>query len=62
MDGLQIITLSDISQTKTNICYHLYAESKKMLQRTYLQSGNRNTDIENKFMVAKKKEERGQIS
>ena len=26
---LEIITLSDISQTKTNICYHLYAESKK---------------------------------
>ena len=30
---LEIIILSEISQTKTNIiCYHLYVESKKMIQ------------------------------
>ena len=28
---LDIITLSEVSQTKTNIWYHLYVESKKML-------------------------------
>ena len=27
---LEIITLSEVSQTKTNIIYHLYAESKKI--------------------------------
>jgi len=26
---LEIIILSEISWTKTNICYHLYVESKK---------------------------------
>ena len=30
---LEIIILSEVSQTKTNIiCYHLYVESKKMIQ------------------------------
>ena len=26
---LEMITLSEVSQRKTNICYHLYVESKK---------------------------------
>ena len=29
---LEIIILSEVSQTKTNSIYHLYMESKKMLQ------------------------------
>ena len=29
---LEIITLSKISQRKTNIIYHLYVESKKVIQ------------------------------
>ena len=29
---LEIIILSEVSQTKTNIIYHLYVESKKMIQ------------------------------
>ena len=30
---LEIIILSEVSQTKTNIiCYHLYMESKKVIQ------------------------------
>ena len=29
---LEIITLSEVSQTKTNIMYHLYVESKKVIQ------------------------------
>ena len=30
---LEIIILSEVSQTKTNaICYHLYVESKKRIQ------------------------------
>ena len=30
---LEIIILSEVSQTKTNIiCYHLYVESKKVIQ------------------------------
>ena len=33
MDGLEIVILSVVSQRKTNIrCYHLYVESKKMIQ------------------------------
>ena len=29
---LEIVILSEVSQTKTNIIHHLYVESKKMLQ------------------------------
>ena len=39
------------SQTKTNIIYHLYVESKHWYKWTYSQ--NRLTDIENKLMVTK---------
>ena len=32
MDGLEIVMLSEVSQTKTNIIwYRLYVESKKMV-------------------------------
>ena len=45
---LEIITLSGISQRKTNISYNLYVQSKLWHKWTYLQSRNRLTDIENK--------------
>ena len=50
---LEIITLSEVSQTKTNaIWYDLCVESKKKNYKwTYLQNRNRLTDLENKFMV-----------
>ena len=50
---LEIIILSEVSQMKTNTTYHLYAESKKMIQINYLQNGHRFMDTKNKFMVAK---------
>ena len=34
-EDLEIIILSDLSQTKTNI-YHLYMESKKMVQKNLI--------------------------
>ena len=49
-----MIILSEVSQRKTNITwYHLYVESKKMIQINYLQNRNRLTDIENKLMITK---------
>ena len=55
MDGLEILILSEVSQTKTNIIWYLfYVESKKKwYKRTYVQNTNRLTDIENKLMVTK---------
>ena len=51
---LEIIILSEVSQKKTNIIwYHLYVESKKMMQMNYLHNRNRLIDIENKLMVTK---------
>ena len=52
---LEIILLSIVSQTKTNIIqHHLYVESKtKRYKWTYLQNRNRLTDIENNPMVTK---------
>ena len=42
------------NKSKTNIIWHhLYVESKKWYEWTYLQSTNRLTDIENKLMVTK---------
>ena len=47
---LEIIILSEVSQTKTNIIwYHLY----DMWNLKKLQNRNRLTDIENKLMVTK---------
>ena len=54
MDGLKIIILSEVCQTKTNIIlYHLYVESKKWYKWTYLQYRNRLTDLEDKLVVTK---------
>ena len=50
---LEIITLREVSQRKTNIMwYYLYAESKKKWYRwTCLRSRNRLTDLGNELMV-----------
>ena len=57
---LEIISLSKVSQRKTNITYHLYAKSLKRYKWTYLQNRSRPTDIENKLMVTTIKRERGE--
>ena len=50
---LEIIILSELGQTKTNILwYQLYVESKKMMQ-IKLPNRKRLTDIQNKLMVTK---------
>ena len=59
---LEIIILSEVSQTKTNtIWYHLYVEAKIWQKGTYLQKRNRLADIENKLMTTKG-EKRGGIN
>ena len=51
---LEIITLSEISQRKTNIIwYHFYVKSKMWYKLTYLWNKNRLTVIENRIVVAK---------
>ena len=51
---LEGITLSEISQRKTNITwYRLNVEYKKWCKWTYLQNRNRVTDVEKKLMVSK---------
>ena len=50
---LEIIILSEISQTKINIIWYLYVEFKKWYIWTYLQNRNKFTDLENKLMVIK---------
>ena len=51
---LEIIILSEVSQTKTNIIwYHVYVKSKEKHKSTYLQNRNRLIDIGNKLMVTK---------
>ena len=49
----EILILSEVSQTKTNIIwYRLYVESKKKGYKwTDLQNWNRVTDVENKLIV-----------
>ena len=43
---LKIITLSEVSQRKTNtMCYHLYVESKIWHKWIYLKNRSRVTDI-----------------
>ena len=50
---LEMIMLSEVRQWDTNvICYHLYVESKKGIQRTSLQNRYWFTDFE-KLMVTK---------
>ena len=47
--NLEIIILSEVSQTKTNIiCYHLYVESKMIQMNIYSK--------QNKFIFKKKKQ------
>ena len=46
---LEIFILSENRKTNT-IWYDLYVESKRTIQRTYLQNTNRLTNIESKFM------------
>ena len=46
MDDLEMIILSEISQTEQ---YHLYVESKKKIQMKF----TKHTDTENKVMVTK---------
>ena len=52
---LEIIILSEIIQTKTNIIrYHLYVELEKNdTNELIYKTENRRTDIENKLMVTK---------
>ena len=45
---LEIIILSEISQRKTNITYHLPVESKRMIQMNLFKIRNRLTDMEKK--------------
>ena len=57
---LEIIILNEVSHRKTNIIwYHLYVESKKMIQMNLFTKQKQSPDIENKFMVSKKGRERG---
>ena len=42
---LEMIILSEVTQSKTNaVCYHLYVESKIWHKYTYLQNRDRHTD------------------
>ena len=51
-----------LSQTKTNIMwYHLYVESKKGYQWTYLQNKNRVTGVENNIWLLGSKWERDKL-
>ena len=52
----EIIILSEVSQTKTNIIwYHLCVESKIWYKWPYSQNRNRPTDIKHKLRVTKGK-------
>ena len=50
---LEMIILSEVNQTMTNIIYHLYVESKKMVQMNLFTKQKQTTDIENRFMITK---------
>ena len=51
---LEIIILSEVSQTKTNIIWHhLYVKSKKIIHMKLFIKQNRLIDIENKLVVTK---------
>ena len=43
---LEIVLLTEVSQIKTNITYHLYVDSKTWHKWTYVWNGNRFTGIE----------------
>ena len=42
--------MKKVGQRKINTCYHLYAESKKMIQMNFFT--NRLTDLESELMVS----------
>ena len=51
---LEIIILSEVSQTEKQILYDIYMWNlKKIIQIILLKNRNRLTDIENKLMVTK---------
>ena len=50
--SLEIITLSEVSQRKTNIIYDLHVKSKRVVQIN-LQNRNRVTYAENKLVVTR---------
>ena len=53
---LEIIILTEESQRKTNIIwYHLYVESKKVIQMNLFVKQKQTPDLENKLMVTKRK-------
>ena len=55
MMNLEIVTLSEVSQTVKEKCPMLslkYGILKEIYELTHLQNGNRLTDLKNKFMVA----------
>ena len=59
---LEIITPSEVSQNKTIIIgYLLYLESRIWYKLPYLQNRNIFTNIEDKFMVAKRMRERNKL-
>ena len=50
---LEIIILSEVNQTETNIISFIEGILKKWYKWTYLQNRNRLTDIENKTIIIK---------
>ena len=61
MDDLEIIILSELSQTENDkyYMYHLDVESKIWYKRTCLQNRNRLTAIEDKLTVTREERDRG---
>ena len=50
---LDMLILNEVSQKKTNIIYHLYAESKIWHKQTSLKNRKRLTDVDNRLVFAK---------
>ena len=60
---LEIVTLSEGSQTKTNtMWYCLYVGSKVRYKWIYLQNRNRVTDVGNKFTVSRGLSGKGEVN
>ena len=53
--NLEIIILSEVSQTKATYDITYMWNLSRIIKMTYLWNKNRSTDIENKLMVAKEK-------
>ena len=57
---LEGITLSEISQTKTNtLCCHSYVEPENKINESIRQNRNRLTEIQNKLVVSSGAREEG---